>query len=57
MRINREMFREYDIRGVADQDLTTEAALVLPELLANTQGNVVTQKCSWELTIGRVHRS
>jgi len=52
MRINREMFREYDIRGVADKQL-----LVLPELLANTQGNVVTQKCSWELTIGRVHRS
>jgi len=26
MRINREMFREYDIRGVADQDLTTESS-------------------------------
>jgi len=26
MNINRDMFREYDIRGVADQDLTIDAA-------------------------------
>ncbi|MBP8984020.1 MAG: phosphomannomutase, partial [Coprothermobacter sp.] len=34
MNINRDMFREYDIRGVADQDLTIDAAFGIAKAFA-----------------------
>jgi len=57
MRINREMFREYDIRGVADQDLTTEAAFGIARAFGKYARERGYLECSWALTIGRVHRS
>jgi phosphomannomutase / phosphoglucomutase len=35
MKINPQMFREYDIRGIVDQDLTVESVTLLAQALAN----------------------
>ncbi|HOA65105.1 MAG TPA: phosphomannomutase, partial [Coprothermobacter proteolyticus] len=52
MRINREMFREYDIRGVADQDLTTEAAFGI----ARAFGKYARERGYLEMFVGADNR-
>ncbi len=47
--INQEIFREYDIRGVADRDLTDEVV----ELLGRAMGTYLKQAGCQHITLGR----
>ena len=47
--VNREIFREYDIRGVADRDLTDEVV----DLLGRAMGTYLKQAGCQHITLGR----
>ncbi len=49
---NEHIFRQYDIRGVAEQDLTDEVVM----LLGKAFGSVAMQKGSYKVLVGRDNR-
>lgn len=50
--VNEHIFRQYDIRGVAEQDLTDEVVT----LLGKAFGTVAMQKGSYKVLVGRDNR-